>query len=1299
MVGDIVERNTVDHSLRLRSVAIAPIPALRPVRAVVGQAFPLVHTRRSYGRASAPTLEAPHATAPRSSAGMSAHVQPQDGAFARPDNDDGDGQAAGKARGTRQPLSAMPAGGSAQQHLPAHQWSAAEFEHLRCGYYVAAVINTAAADTDLPGTLPTGENFFVLLFQCLRSTVRKHQQLALAVLLAHLRGLAVRGGVTVQNAPAVGTDRLAEEAAALRLRCLHGPNCGPFLFFLLEVLVSAGHPAMVELATTCLLLLLRGLPRGGAAGQSGDGAALEGCESVALLTDAIGEFGNPAADAPHREEDGVTAAPATPPTHAEQDDAELPFSEVSELLRGPDARYGLEQLGFTNKVLATMNLLLYTSTTQSDDAHGAAETRLPACHGEVLFLELLLCGGVGIGHRAACQRVAGDPHFLSWVEGRLSAVVLGHCPLADVMEVMCVVQHLAHSPAALQCLMRGSCGDTRESPRGTGRESGAVAAASQQQQRFRETWLLFFLYVCSTAVDEVRTVRHAFTVVWSMLLLRTCARQTRQGSGAAPSSSAGPAFGLVHDLSDTLLAEGMAVGGALVLEMWFLQYAAAEGSMGGTQQPKSLDAYFLDAARTALQLCRQPVSEGGTNDVEGVERDTAKRDAEATTAQSLMHSLRWTACAHFFATYVGHLRQHTPAACYTLSGSAVETQETMRWVVRHVVVDASRIPRAFQRLTSPLLSPSFEATAHSSSGSWAYGTSALSIVASITQQGWAAAVDTVLRRWLASPASSAASPPSFTAHNTAVLHLAADAAALYANTRLAAALADVYPAVARELVGGYAAVLVQAFETACLRLRDAAPLRLQVDELATMTEAVQLLQRCGARTRVEGGDGGAGEGAQVHYDREARVGAFFLVHSIALSKHCLDVVPLLLPLFSPSAGTAPARLALLVSLQSGIELAPVAATLSSSTAVAVTGGPRSWVLHPLYDATFAAKDVWAAWLRGLLGLHKRVKDVVGWDAVLSHTLLWVLTHRRTLWATERESTSQAETPLAAESAEGDEREEVVVTPASASALCALLFDLCALLHDQCDGTARGDAARDGGQTSLSAAASRTLEVALSAYSDVPSEASLPLLPHAALAYVAAHCSPRAALAALQVLLVTPLLPPPSEGAPCTVQPGQGVGEKTAPPSTLHESWPNVAGEGSSFPQGDAAAQVCAWLRSWAAAEGERQLSAASACWSLNDFVALLQLVAPHLNGMGDVGGDEGAQRGDFATLATPVCDAWGTDKLWCVRCLTKGLVRGYVHQRRATCGRLSEMEKAVLSSTLEELAWYPSMLWSHVTAE
>ncbi|KAG5497612.1 hypothetical protein JKF63_03877 [Porcisia hertigi] len=1452
MVADIVERHVHPAS----NIAAAPPsmliePPLRPIQAVVGQAFPALRTRRSYGRRCEDTdragtclsvqgpsrgLLSPSPAAAHVSS-FSAHVQPQeahpassaDPYAARTELSGPFGIRAPIPGGATQPV--LAAGGSAQQRLPAHQWSASEFEQLQSGYYVEPVdmfySKTSAAGTEganttrvtSPASWPSpcvrGEAFFSLLFQCVRSTVRKHQQVALEVLLAHLSGLA--GSTTASARKA--------EAVALRDRCLHGPDCAPFLFFLLEILVSAGHPAMIELAAACLLLLLRGLTRGepaGARGTTGLPTSLESvlgdCSAVSLVVEAIAELGSPAGDHPEEDtEEGrdTGRGMGVPDSDAEEsvDNRDLLFSEVSELLRGPDARLGLEQLGFTNKVMGAMRLLLLLPPSSltvaavqqrgeglksscddvvNQEHQGSVEptaaslnfsssslSTLPSKHAEALFLELLLCGGVGAGRRVTCRRVAEDPSFRTWAEAQLSAVVLGHRRLEDITELLCVLQNLSHIPSALNSLLSGVYTPRWNSAGTPGRESAvAVVAHQHTQHQFYETWLLFFILVCSTSAAEVRTVRHASAILWSMLILRACARlghsrgsvrrkdEVGEGvTGHAKCVITHSSYGMVQDISDTLLTEGMHVGGGIVMEMWFLQYTCDDGAASAPGHAAGyLDHYFLDAARTALQLCKSP--EDGmspalmtTDDSGGDGLDAVS--LEATVARRLLAEFRWTASAHFFSTYIARMRHRSPAVCSTLCSTAVETQEAVRHLMRSLVMNTGRLTNAFARFTSPLLSASWLGSAerlHKSEGSGTHNDTtsgdptffnrapSLHVTTVPPQAAVVSAIHAVVCRWLRDPSGDVelidgVVEADLAVRDRALLFLCFDAASLYARTRVVSALAEVYPAVAADMALGYAALIVHAFEEACLRMRERAALRLHIDELCTMSVAVQVLQRfgdSGSRSKavlslstLSTTDAPHDGLPSTRYAREVRIGAFFLLHSVAVSKHCLDVVPLFLPLLllhspvkttqgregEPAAATmvsiteeAAELQTLMDSLQSGIELTPIPVVLGSATdatgmvasssseaAVTLSGAPRCWALYPLFDDSFAAKNVWASWLRRLLGLDQHVKDVLGWDGVLCHTLLWTLSHRRELWVTGGYATCEV--------AEAGVSSPVLSSPSSpsswAAALCEVMVDLCSILHAQSTRSADPHCSADS-VTVISAAASRTLEISLVAYSDAPSEEGVPLLVHALLAYVAAHCSARTALAALQVLLATPVLPPSfTIGKEVDVLGECGDEDKRscAPKQT-------APGLRATSPT----AQVCAWLHSWAAHQRWKTQSARSVSWSLDDVVALVQLVGPHFRN------DDSSERGSpdrpgagsestqaltapqEALLAPSVTgpEVAATDSMWCARCLTEGLLQFYMQQRIATSGGLSMIEKMALRSTLEDLGWFPTTLWPHV---
>lgn len=1303
-----------------------------PIQATVGRPFPLLHPEKQYGRyrrGSGGDAEASSGTAtatPPAATTHSAHVQPDDPhgsdvALLTPPPRCPGGGATEPAVGP-----VLPVGGSHQSGLVAHQWTAAELAGLQSGYFYTPVGSSSASATG--AAAPTGEAYINLLSQCLRSAVRKHQQLAIEALLCRLWPLCQAGGPL--GAPNDERWKAArEEAVRLKERCIHGPNCAAFLFFLMEVLASAGHPAITEMTAACLVLLLFDIARPAAtdssavgAGGSSSSAAIMAVSVAGLpwaayaasLLDGIDIIGSPAGDSPdsngtegsdddERRAAGDRTSCSSPLKPSEiVDDPEMPFGEVSELLRGPDACYGLEQMDFTNKVLSTMAVLLDgdvvdfpDSPAPSSEREAGISGRASACPSsprlerrasELLFIQLLLCGGVGVAQRTTCRRVAADPLFLRWVETQLSAVVLGQRPLEEVPELLCLLHSLAHVPVALRHLLSGGIVPSAALVQGT------IGRVPGPEQRFYETWLLFAIYVCSTEAAEVKTVRQVSAVLWSMLLLREIIRHP-DGGGQR----------LAADLSSVLMTDGMKVGGAMALEMWLLQLEASGATAAG------MDSCFQDAARGAFHLSHSPKeSRPALFSATSTAASSTAPDTEYCTAQYMLTQLQIITSLHYFSTYLHVVHRRRPDLCLRLCGTPVETQEAMQQFLRHTVMSVQRVEKAFGRLTSPLFSALSGSQVlqgkedHSISNTTPAAMeccpirsgdpSPHSIEKQQTPMTWVTAVEAVIQRWATRSTASLRGELNANGEGmqcakrgTALCSLAFDSALLHANTRVASALSDTFPAVSDDAVLGYASLLVAKYEVACLQIRDSAAHRLQSDELSTMAEAVRLLEHLGTRrTSLRASSSTAtgnslttpssssDAGGQLYY-REAQVGAFFLLHSIAISKHCLDAAPLVLPLLcqlSPSSkplrngetlGDAKSRedsTALWASLLTGVEVTPVPAMVNSAVYLAIRGIPRSWVLHPLFDdsLSWTAKTAWARWMRALLGLHQRVKDVLGWDGVLSHVLLWVLSHRRWLFCGAASSGGDRDADLP----EGREMGEAASQ--LAAALCDLLRELCSLLEPSpqylCSGLS------DPPSSAFSAAASRTLGLSLTSTAEPQTEDAMPLLLHAMVAYIVVHSEPSTALALVPILLYSPV---------------------------------STAVEGSSAD----ALLVCSWLQRWAKSSGGAA-GATTMRWSLPDIVALLQLVGPHMEATGIEGQYSSNDRDDCPVAmgeATGPVDATlsggeASDGCaqWCLLCAVEGLLQRYVRHCMATRGAPSVMEREVLRSTLEELDYSPSAL-------
>nr|CCC90280.1 unnamed protein product [Trypanosoma congolense IL3000] len=271
--------------------------SLRPIRAVVGRAFPKIDTSRFYGnninakgkpnrthRAGVDTDAA--AKVADSPGGFTAHVQP------------GLGSDVGcPPFGTYDGVSGIAS--RAQQH----QWGPKEFDALERGYYTVAPRAYSAAHAGAEGNradVPSGEAYMELLQQFFRSAVRKHREYATAALRTRL---------------------LIDKP--LKERCTTGPNCAQIFHFVIGELSAAGHSTLCRSAAECLVLLL--------------------FDPAAEVTEAVGEIGTPVTDVAERVED---------------DRGDVSFAELSEWMRGGEDRSrALEKLGLTNAVIDALGLL------------------------------------------------------------------------------------------------------------------------------------------------------------------------------------------------------------------------------------------------------------------------------------------------------------------------------------------------------------------------------------------------------------------------------------------------------------------------------------------------------------------------------------------------------------------------------------------------------------------------------------------------------------------------------------------------------------------------------------------------------------------------------------------------------------------------------------------------------------------------------------------------------------------------------------------------------------------------------
>lgn len=1393
----------------------------------------------------------------------------------------------------------FPVGGSAGSRAAiAHQWTPSDFRGLYEGYYdrplpahiVAAhapppASTTAAAATDLssgitplpppppPPPPPVGEDFFNAVFKCLRSTVRTHQGIALDALCLHLRYCGGKDGTDKTDDTTTASKMINSHksggANALRDRCLHGPDCAPFLYFIMDVMGSAKHPFLCRQAAACLALLL-----------VKDGAGGEG--AVAAV---VGEVGSPPSDAPtttttteeeeerdarhrhrHRRQEQHEGEEGPGPNgskdkgtvgggHRPLDDADLPFSEISELLRADgEVRAGLEKMGFTNHVMAAMHTLLLLPSSSSSSSSSPGEEDV-GTHGGgndddsgdvllTLWLSLLRCGGIGES-AAVSNRIAQDPLFLSRVvEPQLSHVVLGDAtpttngknstsgsangvafssPLDSpaLVQLLLVLYRLAHIPSALRHLLYGG---------------GSGPNSSTSGSSLYELWTLYFISVCTTSTtsDEVHSMNAVAVIVLSLLVLREMARNGHQG--------------LLSDLCDTLMAEGLACGSGVVLEMWVLLLQQQEqqnspsvrgrGAVAVDERTKKRDddstnssgsvaRLLRDAARAALaQLSAESthcgggsghdggddecggVSEGVSNsksmtssgggggvvvEEAGTETATATATAASMEAQSALRAFAATASRHYLATYLTahHQSDGTSDGSDSLTlllGSSVETQAAMQTVLVTRVLRPSMLATAFGRLTCPTL--------HTPSSSSLANGLPLS-------EATAAAIAAVLnpRRHNSSSSSDAATCAAAAAagvEEAQQWRLAVRAALLHATLRLSAAISATFPAV--DIImnsnssAAFAAAVTVKFQLACLFVSGGSgggggvQRRLQTDELCTVVEALGILQRAerAQRTIASTNRDSSSSSFYVSYRREVRVAAVFLAHGIAITKQCLDAAPRAIACMldldteelerrretstdvAEGGGVLTAaaeRTALALGLLAGVELTPIPeAGATALTAVLATGSPRSWVLHPLFAATsrdshhdnhdhinFPCTALWAEWLRQVLGLHNSMRDVLGWDGIFSHTLLWVLAHRRELFsATTMTATTVSEEEETTDDDDEGEYDEfsfdAVVTARSGKALCELLSSLAVLLLPSSSSSSSLQSAdTDTTAAVFSLNAARVLSVSLSDYTDPKSEEAAPSALFLTLMLLAARCEPTAALAIVHLLLCTPVLSvAPSTSSTTSVLDSSSASNSNSTNTTTN----NTAGGGeasrllsltslcaSSSSTYRVAAEVLAWGNNSNSCRGSgggitqqitptpptpstAQVSRKHAVWCLERVVSLLQLTGPYLAQQDHYHGALGsliapATLADDATAtssssSSPLLSFEAVDALrpelfhrWCLHALTVATVDQFIasnsNSNSSSSGPvLSTMQRAVLRGTLEDIGLRLEPLWSLV---
>ncbi|RNF23500.1 uncharacterized protein Tco025E_02792 [Trypanosoma conorhini] len=382
----------------------------------------------------------------------------------------------------------------------------------------------------------------------------------------------------------------------------------------------------------------------------------------------------------------------------------------------------------------------------------------------------------------------------------------------------------------------------------------------------------------------------------------------------------------------------------------------------------------------------------------------------------------------------------------------------------------------------------------------------------------------------------------------------------HARVRLMAAAHAAFPAVCCEASMGYAAALAAHFEQRCMGISQVAG-HLPPDELCTMIEVAGFMRRHSRATPRD---------HRRQYTRDTYVAEVFILHGIAVTKHCLDA--------------APTMIAAMLGLPDDTEFGAVVrapspplplVALGQSLRRAVEQTQWPWFLFPLYDAELPCKSAWCAWLQQALGAHEGVKRLLRWDLVLCHALKWAVLHR----ATQRDWGSQHD------GADG--------------APCGENADLVALLEVLCGGVLPSS----GGV--LSDAASDALK-ALTAYAAPHAEESMSRRLLEALAVAAAACPPPVAVVLARLIAHTVMTGEDTRH--------RNFADAAAPAiPTAASAGASDGGSGVVFASSVSSERL---LRRWAATGrlSEAAPLTGAVAWELGDFVELLQTAAERRGG-------------------------------------------------------------------------------------
>ncbi|KEG06590.1 hypothetical protein DQ04_13201000 [Trypanosoma grayi] len=494
----------------------------------------------------------------------------------------------------------------------------------------------------------------------------------------------------------------------------------------------------------------------------------------------------------------------------------------------------------------------------------------------------------------------------------------------------------------------------------------------------------------------------------------------------------------MYDTGDALLQAGGTVGACIPAEMWLLLAAANHQQHQQHQHPTTATVERLGAelARGALQAV--------TAHVATVESGVA----EETSAENCAALLTALASMHYLATYFTLVGTATKEGgnededALSLLGSASATRRGLQELLAKSVLTSEGLRHAFLRLRN---SPSGVSAA--AADEWNIATLDVS---AFVEACWASLT--------------------------------------HARVRLAAAAALVLPETHAEAPRGYAAAMAVSFEEKCMGLTNVTG-RLLPDELCTMIEIVNLMHH---QRQVVSADSQQQQQQQT-YTREMYIAEIFVLHSIALTKHGLDAAPKMINsvLGLPddvdlgNGATSPPPAEADAEFLSRVELGR-----SLRRAVEQTQWP--WFLFPLYDDEVTSKLAWCVWMQRTLGVHQRMKHLLGWEVILCHALRWVVSHRESQRDWHSPNSSRGNTSKNTAHAEKAE-------------MYSLLEKLyCGILP------------RAGGAITASTAAADTLR-ALTAYAAPHAEESMERRLFDALAVTATACEPATAVAIVRLL--------------------------------------------------------------------------------------------------------------------------------------------------------------------------------------